>query len=746
MTHLPRRRMLSAAAGSGALALVLAGFTVGTTAAPSNAQSVPSGTDCLGAIADGPPDRARQRAFTAAASTYGVPSAVLLGVSYLESRWDDHGASMSTSGGYGPLHLTDVQVPDMSTAKGDGSTVTSGGPASLRTVDVAARLTKLDRQQLKADDAANICGGAALLASYQRELGQPTGARTSVSAWYDAVRKYSGAPQAAEADAFASRVFSTIKQGADRVTTDGQHVRLAAHRSLDVPTATSSAATSDPRADCPPTLGCEWVPAPYEWYGYPNPYAYGNHDLANREADMDIDYIIVHDTETSYDGTIRLVTNPRYVSWQYTLRSSDGHIANHVEAKNVAWHAGNWYVNMHSIGLEHEGYAAQSTWYTEAMYQTSAQLVAYLADKYGIPLDRAHIIGHDQIPGPTPATVRRMHWDPGPYWDWEHYMELIGAPIGPDRRSRSDVWTVRPGFTDNVQPMVGCTQAGQPCEPQGTNFVYLHTQPDASSPLVKDAGLRPDGSYSTTHVSDIGARLAAGQKVVVAKRSGDWAGVWYLGEIGWLYTPKSDPVLVPSDGPTVSAKPGAASVPVYGRAYPEKEAYAGTSIPYQTVTPLQYTIKAGQSYVLADDTIETDYYYAKTYDDSIPDDHTQVMGKDKYYEIWFGHRMAYVRAADLVVNGQPAGGEGRGGGDPRAVEERSVRRRGRGRRRRSSGAPSQHGEVLVEQGSEFFSGGAVSESFAGSVVELVWMAARSSRVARCRGRGHRGWLVRRSRR
>lgn len=68
------------------------------------------------------------------------------------------------------------------------------------------------------------------------------------------------------------------------------------------------------------------------------------------------------------------------------------------------------------------------------------------------------------------------------------------------------------------------------------------------------------------------------------------------------------------------------------------------------MTPLQYTIKPGQQYVLADATIETDYYYAKTYDDSIPDDHTQVVGQDKYYLIWFGHRMAYVRAADVTVN------------------------------------------------------------------------------------------------
>ena len=96
---------------------------------------------------------------------------------------------------------------------------------------------------------------------------------------------------------------------------------------------------------------------------------------------------------------------------------------------------------------------------------------------------------------------------------------------------------------------------------------------------------------------------------------------------------------------------GTTAVPVYGRAYPEAAAYAGTQVPYQGVAPLQYTIKPGQAYVLADDTVETDYYYAKTYDSSLPADHTVVVGQDRYYQIWFGHRIAFVRAADVRIAG-----------------------------------------------------------------------------------------------
>jgi N-acetyl-anhydromuramyl-L-alanine amidase AmpD len=636
-----------------ALALTISGLASVSQSSAATTQHEPTGKECLSSVGEGAVSDARQRAFTAASTTFGVPVSVLLGVSYMQSRWDDHVAAPSTSGGYGPMHLTAVDVEQAGLAKGDGSFRTSDGPDSLHTASVAADLAQLDESRVKADDSANICAGAALLSRYQRDLGGATGADSSTSSWYDAVKEYSGATTATDTIVFANRVFATIKEGEVRTTNDGQKVRLASQPSLQVPAARTALAPTQSGAsshvDCPKTLTCEWVPAPYEQYGA-TPSAYGNHDLANRQNDLDIDYIVIHDTETSYDTTLKLVQDPTYVSWNYTIRSSDGHVAQHLDAKDVGFQAGNWYINTHSIGIEHEGFAAQgAAWYTEAMYQSSAKLVRHLAGKYSVRLDRAHIIGHDQVPGILPANVRGMHWDPGPYWDWEHYMSLLGAPLRPDRHEGSKVVTVKPGFDDNQQLLTGCSDSG-PCPPQGTNFVYLHTEPNVSSPLVKDLGLHPDGSDSTTQVSDHGARLAAGQKVVVAKKSGDWLGVPYLGEIGWFYSPKSDPVVIPSGGRTVSAKPGAESVPVYGRAYPEQAAYAGTVVPYQAVTPLQYTIKAGQEYALADASIDTNYYYAKTFDSSLPGDHTVVTGRDKYYEIWFGHRMFFVRAADVVLD------------------------------------------------------------------------------------------------
>ncbi len=381
-----------------------------------------------------------QSAFASAAAEYHVPQSVLLGVSYLQSRWDAHGGAPSVTGGYGPMHLTDARAAlaaashhseGTEDARGDGARAAllprlklptaARLPARLKTLAKAAELTGLSRQRLRTDPAANVAGGAALLAATQKKLGEPLSA--DPADWYGAVARFSGADDTATAAAYANDVYALLRAGEQRVTDAGQQVSLAAQPGLSPDTAqlrrTGLRTLADSGTECPSTVSCEWIPAPYEQFGDND---YGNHDLADRPASQTIRYIVIHDTEGTWEGVLDLVQDPTYVSWNYTLRSTDGHIAQHVKAKDVAWHAGNWYINSESIGLEHEGFLADpDAWYTEAMYRASARLVQYLAQKYGIPLDRQHILGHDNVPGPTTSTIPGMHTDPGPYWDWRHY-------------------------------------------------------------------------------------------------------------------------------------------------------------------------------------------------------------------------------------------------------------------------------------------------------------------------------------
>jgi hypothetical protein len=87
----------------------------------------------------------------------------------------------------------------------------------------------------------------------------------------------------------------------------------------------------------------------------------------------------------------------------------------------------NWWFNETSIGVEQIGFAvAPAGYFTQSLYKRSADLVGWVAWRYHIPVDRAHILGHDNIPNSIDnPTVQ--HWDPGPSWDWPYYMDLVLA-------------------------------------------------------------------------------------------------------------------------------------------------------------------------------------------------------------------------------------------------------------------------------------------------------------------------------
>ncbi|MEU6318620.1 N-acetylmuramoyl-L-alanine amidase [Streptomyces sp. NPDC047009] len=637
-----RTRRIGVAVASAALLLPLMG------AAPAPERSAPSGL---------------QNAFAAASAEYHVPQNVLLGVSYLQSRWDTHGGAPSVSGGYGPMHLTDARTAIAAAehhsegtedARGDQAraalrpTTTVPAqtelPARLKTLPKAAALTGIPAARLRTDPAANIAGGAALLAAAQQHLGEPLGG--DPADWYGAVAEFSGADDRATAAAYADDVFQVMREGERRTTDLGQSVALAGQPGLAPDTEqlgrTGLRAGDADGTECPRSVSCEWVPAPYEEFG---DHDYGNHDLGDRPDAQSIKYIVIHDTEGQWDGVLNLIQDPTYVSWNYTVRSTDGLIAQHVKAKDVAWHAGNWYVNAKSIGIEHEGFlAAPDAWYTEAMYRSSARLVRYLAGKYRIPLDRQHILGHDNVPGPTTSTIPGMHTDPGPYWDWRHYFELLGRPFHTTAGPWGGVVTILPDYSANQPEYTGCTTSGQPCAAHGSSEVRLYSAPDESSPLIKDIGLYPKGDASTIDVNDVASRVSTGQRYAVAERAGDWTAIWYLGQKAWFRNPRGQRTAVNASGLVVTPKDGLTDIPVYGRAYPEKEAYP-EGVPVQSVSPLPYRLPAGQRYVIGDE-VPGEYYYAVTF---TPDSHRVVIGEDLYYEIQFGHRVEFVRAADVQV-------------------------------------------------------------------------------------------------
>jgi hypothetical protein len=590
-----------------------------------------------------------QQAFAGAANEFHVPEAVLLAVAYNESRWEQHDGAPSTSGGYGIMHLVEINGTVIAAGKGDGSPATHLLPvndATLHTLTTAAQLIGQPPATLKQDAQQNLRGGAALLAQYARET---TGTLPADPAdWYGAVARYSEAGEAIVARDFADQVYETMRQGVTRTLSSGQEVTLAAmpvipNRATAAKLALPDHSSTD--ADCPRGLDCRFVPAAYQQNNPNDPSDYGNYDLALRPTDgLDIQYIVIHDTELPYQTTISLFQNPyAYVSSHYVIRSADGQITQMVDNRNVAWHAGNWYVNTHAIGIEHEGFAVEgASWYSEQLYHASARLVRYLANQYGIPLDRAHIVGHDNVPGPTPSFQSTMHWDPGPFWDWAHYMALVGAPLTPGG-PHSNLVTINPNFATNQPPLTYCDPTCHPLPPQGASFVYLRTAPDPNAPLLDDPALPGPG---TTHADDWGDKAATGQQFYRFATQDDWDGIYFGGQQAWFYNPRHNANTLPGRGLLVQPKAGLSTIPVYGRAYPEAAAYP-PGIPVQAIVPLRYSIPAGQIYVAAD-LVRADYYYAPTFTLD-PHDHTVVEGQTQYYLIYFNHRVAYLQATDVDV-------------------------------------------------------------------------------------------------
>ncbi len=421
--------------------------------------------------------------------------------------------------------------------------------------------------------------------------------------------------------------------------------------------------------DCPPDPGvvCEEVPAAYVLRDRTTG-SYGNYDLANRPRDgQDIRFIVIHTTEVSYEGTVRIFTDPsRSASAHYLVRSRDGLVTKFISPKHVAWHAGNWFYNMHSVGIEHEAFSAEGhAWFTDALYASSAALVRHLARRYHVPLDREHIFGHDEVPGLTQARQPQMHWDPGPYWDWDRFMRMVRAEGGetpihdwdrPDRGPDAAVIALHPDYANNQPPLSHCFDVppGSPPDcravpPQPSNFVYLRESPSDTAALISNPYFP---STPGDRMFNWGNKLGTGRYFYRAERKGDWDAIYFSGVKAWFKNPGRAATGVPTRAeivitPKTAGMPAPTSIPVYGGGYPADAAYPPPTVP-QKLEKI-YDMPAGQRYV-AKGPVTADYYWAKVYADTLATaSHRLVYDDTLYYEVSWNHRLALVRASDVEV-------------------------------------------------------------------------------------------------
>ncbi|MET8572160.1 N-acetylmuramoyl-L-alanine amidase [Streptomyces sp. NPDC004783] len=143
---------------------------------------------------------------------------------------------------------------------------------------------------------------------------------------------------------------------------------------------------------------------------------------ADRPDDFGIDMVIVHVTQGSFASAVKAFQDPGHKAATHYIVGQDGHVTQMIRELDVAYHAGNRDYNERSVGIEHEGFVDRPRDFTAAMYAASARLTAGICARYGIPVDREHIIGHVEVPGTD-------HTDPGPHWDWDRYMRLVRRAV-----------------------------------------------------------------------------------------------------------------------------------------------------------------------------------------------------------------------------------------------------------------------------------------------------------------------------
>ena len=153
-----------------------------------------------------------------------------------------------------------------------------------------------------------------------------------------------------------------------------------------------------------------------------------------------VTHIVIHSMEapeasTTAEAVARWFAGPNAPKASAHYCIDDDSIVQCVRDDDIGWHAPG--LNSRSIGLEHAGYARQTTaqWldaFSRRMLERSAKLCAVLCKRYNIPVrfvDGEALARYE--PGITTHHAvseefeQSDHWDPGPNFPMGFYLDLV---------------------------------------------------------------------------------------------------------------------------------------------------------------------------------------------------------------------------------------------------------------------------------------------------------------------------------
>lgn len=277
-------------------------------------------------------------------------------------------------------------------------------------VTEAAALSGYTEQEIRDDRVANVVATAMLLESWAEETGADT---TSLGGWAPIVATYSGIedPEAV-AEYVHYEVYATLEDG---LGVEGLELKP---QPLDI--AWPAPARSLERVG---DSGAVWTASPNN----------------SSRGGVTPSYVVIHTCEGSYSSCWSWLANSASgVSAHYVVNSTGSEVRHLVDEARKAWHIAANYscsnnsnrdcfrngaaMNTHSVGIEHAGYASQTSW-NSGQIQRSAALTCGITQRHGIPIDRYHVFGHGQMQ-PWNRT------DPGANWPWATYMAKIEQACG----------------------------------------------------------------------------------------------------------------------------------------------------------------------------------------------------------------------------------------------------------------------------------------------------------------------------
>lgn len=125
-----------------------------------------------------------------------------------------------------------------------------------------------------------------------------------------------------------------------------------------------------------------------QWLGSPN-YSAGRPN--------GIQWIVLHTMVGTIGSADARFQNPAEQASAHYGVGMDGSLVQWVDEGDTAWHAGDFFVNQHSVGIEHEDGGNYNSPRPDALYTASSALVQQVCARYDIPVQRGDVAAG--IPG-----------------------------------------------------------------------------------------------------------------------------------------------------------------------------------------------------------------------------------------------------------------------------------------------------------------------------------------------------------